>query len=225
MKISGMKIISLFTTLLILFCLVPNSAFAEEDGAEPPFASDEEAFDLMKSRMTESISSMIENLEDSKEDLDEDLLDEAEELITELELVNAELEDVETDSEMLDIRIELDSLIEEASDELKDVLGSAGQGMSFGSERLEGASAPGQGFEAGSERDPSMMQNRSEMKDGNVPGEDGTPEDRKMREQSSGEMEGNAEGGNAEGGNAEETGSENAGFFGKLINSIRSLFS
>lgn len=217
MKISGMKIISLFTTLLILSCLVPNSAFAEEDGTTPSFASDEEAFDFMKSRMTESISSMIENLEDSKEDLDEDLLEEAEELITELELVKVELEDVETDSEMLEIRTELDSLIEEASDELKEVLGPVGQGMGSGP---DGAGAPEQGFEAGSERDPAMMQNRSQVKDGNATGEDGASEERKMREQSSDEMEENADGGNTE-----ETGAENAGFFGQLLNSIKSLFS
>ncbi|WP_156153779.1 hypothetical protein [Methanosarcina sp. MTP4] len=177
--------------------------------------------------MIESISSMIENLEDSEEDFDEDLLEEAEELITELELVKVELEDVETDSEMLEIRTELYSLIEEASDELKDVLGPVGQGMDSGP---DGDGAPEQGFEAGSGQDPAMMQNRSQVKDGNATGEDGVPEERKMREQSSDEMEENAEEGNAdvrtvERGNTEETGSENAGFFGQLLNSIKSLFS
>jgi len=226
MKISGKKIISLFSTLLILFCLVPSSAFAEGDGeVAPPFASDEEAFDLMKSRMTESIDSMIEKLEDSEEDLDEELLEDAEGLITELELVKAELEDVEADSEMLEIRIELDSLIEEAPDELKDVIEPAGQGMSSGSGRPEGAGAPGQGFEDGSERDPAMMQNRSQVKDGNATGEDGTPEEKKMREQNSDEMEGNAENAEPENARPENAEPENAGFFGQLINSIKSLFS
>lgn len=215
MKISSKKIISLFSALLILFCLVPNGAFAGEDSeAVPPFASDEEAFDLMKSRMTESIYSMIENLEDSKEDLDEELLEDAEELITELELIKAELEDVETDSEMLAIRTELDSLIGEAPDELKGVLGPAGQGMGFGPGRPDGAGALEQGFGNGSERDHAMMQNRSQVKDWNGTG-DGVPEDRKMGRQNSDGAERSAE----------ETGSENAGFFGKLINSIKSLFS
>jgi|GEM_PF-3638087 len=230
MKISVMKIISLISTLLILFCTVPGTAFAEEGREAPPFASDEESFDEMKSRMEESISSMIENLEDSEEDLDEDLVDEAEELITELEQLQTDLEDVETESELLEIKTELDSLIEETSDDLKDVLGSSGQGeqgMNSGQGRSDGNGAPEQGTEGGSESDPSMqgteggperdssmMQNRSQAKDGNATEEDGAPEERKMSEQSS---DGNK-------GNAEETESESTGFFGQLLSSIKSLF-
>ncbi len=228
MKISIMKIISLISTLLILFCIVPGSAFAEEGREAPPFASDEESFDEMKSRMEESISSMIENLEDSEEDLDEDLVDEAEELIAELEQLQTDLEDVETDSELLEIKTELDSLIEETSDDLKDVLGSSGQGeqgMNSGQGRSDGNGAPEQGTEGGPESDPSMqgteggpesdpsmMQNRSQANEGNATEKDGAPEERP--EQSS---DGNK-------GNVEETESESTGFFGQLLNSIKSLF-
>ncbi|MCQ1534931.1 hypothetical protein FTO70_04345 [Methanosarcina sp. KYL-1] len=189
---------------------------AEEEGNVPRYpASDEEAFGMMKSRMTESIDSMIGNLEGSMEDLDDDLLEDAEGLKEGLESIKEDLEAAGTDSELMEIRDELNSLIEEAPEELKSILGPAGQmGQGSGSPGDRGEMPP-QGFN-GTEN-PEMMQNKSQVRDANM-----TMEDRKMPGQAPGGERGN---GSQMNGSAEETGSENVGFFGRLINSIKSLFS
>ncbi|MHC1753867.1 MAG: hypothetical protein AB9861_00250 [Methanosarcina sp.] len=193
-----------------MFSIVPSCALAEEETAQPSFP--EEDFDTMQSRMIESVDRMIVALENSTEDLDADTLESAEEMISELTSIKGELSEAETDSDLQTIREELDTLLEEAPEELKSI---SGLGMGSG---------PGQG-QNGSQVPPqgsgNMSEERPEMPEGaNAMGENASMEKQGMSGQDPGEQK---EAETAEGSDTET--STEAGFFGKLINSLKSLFS
>ncbi len=106
---------------MIIFSIVPNCVLAEEESTQPSLP--EEDFDTMQSRMTESVDRMIEALENSTEDLDADTLESAEEMISGLTSIKDEISAAETESDLQNIREELDALLEEAPEELKSISG------------------------------------------------------------------------------------------------------
>ncbi|TFH03409.1 MAG: hypothetical protein E4H06_04515 [Methanosarcina sp.] len=192
-----------------MISIVPSCALAEEETTQPSFP--EEDFDTMQSRMTESVDRMIEALENSTADLDADTLAATEELIGGLTSIKEEISEAETDSDLQVIREELDTLLEAAPEELKSIYGF-GMGSGAGKAR-KGSQIPPQG--AG-----NMSEGRPEMPDGaNVMGENASMEKQGMPSQ----VPGGPEEADTTEGNDKETATE-SGFFGKLINSLKSLF-
>ncbi|MDY9925034.1 hypothetical protein [Methanosarcina sp.] len=193
-----------------MFSIVPSCALAEEETAQPPFP--EEDFDTMQSRMIESVDRIIVALENSTQGLDTDTLQSAEEMINGLTSIKEEVSEAETESDLQTIREELDTLLEEAPDELKSIsgfeMGSAGQAQN-GSKV-----PPPRGYGNMSEGSPEMPQGA------NVMGDNASMEKQGMPGKAPGEQE---EADIAEDSNTEA--STDAGFFGKLINSLKSLFS
>jgi len=206
----NLKKSSIFSVLLIMFSIVPSCALAAEETTQPSFPEGD--FDTMQSRMTESVDIMIEALEKSTEDLDADTLASAEELISGLTSIKEEISEAETDSDLQKIREELDTLLEAAPEKLTSI---SGFGMGPGSGQApNGSQVPPQG--AG-----NMSEGRPEMPEGaNVMGENASMEKQGMPGQAPGKQE---EADTAEGGDTET--STETGFFGKLLNSIKSLFS
>lgn len=218
MEIFTKKIIPIFLTLLTLFSIIPYCAFAE-DQKVPPSPASEESFDQMKTQMTKMVNETIETLENSKEDLDNESLEDAEQLITDLESIKEEISGVESQEDLLTIKKELDNLFATAPEDIKNILpqamgpgpGIQGSGMQNGTENLS------QGFENGSDRRPEMTTNRSQPpRDGNA-----TMNMSEIPEKGPEDMN---EKGNFTEENIKET-SENSGFFEKLINALKSLFS
>jgi hypothetical protein len=222
MEVFTKKIIPIFLTLITLLSILPSSAFAEDQNV-PPLPGSEESFDQMKSQMTESVNRTIETLENSTGNLDnESSLESAEKLITDLKSIKEEISNAKTEDELFTIKKELDALFAAAPEELKSILpqdmgpmgGSQNMGQGPGQNGNENLS---QGFENGSERRPEMLSNRSQQPmDANA-----TMNDSKMPGQGPRGME---EKGNL----TEENGKEKAddsGFFGKLINALKSIFS
>ncbi|MDQ1275761.1 MAG: hypothetical protein QG610_1336 [Euryarchaeota archaeon] len=211
-KFFNLKKISIFSALLIMFSLIPGCALAEEETAQPSLP--EEDFETMQSRMTESIDRMIESLENSTEDLDADTLASAEELISGLTSIKDEISEAETESDLQTIREELDALLEEAPEELKSIPGfGMGQGPGQGQ---NGSQVPPQ-------RSGNMSEGRSEMPEGA-----NSMDENAMDGNSSMEKPGQTPADQENAGIAEDkdkdTSSE-TGFFGKLINSLKALFS
>lgn len=205
-KIFNLKKISIFSVLLIMFSIVPSCALAEEETAQPPFP--EEDFDTMQSRMIESVDRIIVALENSTQGLDIDTLQSAEEMINGLTSIKEEVSEAETESDLQTIREELDTLLEEAPDELKSI---SGFGMGSAGHAQNGSKAPQRDYGNGS---PEMPQGA------NVMGDNASMEKQGMPGKVPGEQE---EADIAEDSNTEA--STDAGFFGKLINSLKSLFS
>lgn len=211
----NLKKISIFSVLLIMFSIVPGCALAEEETAQPSLP--QEDFDTMQSRMNESVDRMIETLENSTENLDADTLASAEEMISGLTSIKEKISEAETESDLQAIREELDALLEEAPEELKSISGF-GMGPGFGQSQ-NGSQVPPQGS-------GNMSEGRSEMPEGanpmdkNAMNENSSMEKQGMPEQTPSEKE------NADA--AEDSGSDSpneTGFFGKLINSLKSMFN
>jgi hypothetical protein len=209
-KFFNLKKMSIFSVLLIIFSIVPSCALAEEETAQP--SSPEEDFDTMQGRMTESVDRMIEALENSAEDLDADTLASAEELINGLTSIKEEISEAETESELQTIRKELDTLLEEAPEELKSI---SGFGMGPGPGQTQnGSRVPPQGSGNMSEGRPGMPEGA------NVMNENASMEKQGIPGQTPAEKE------NA--GTAEDSDTDTyteADFLGKLINSLKALFS
>lgn len=216
MEVFTKKVIPIFLTLLTLFSIIPSCAFAEDQNV-PPSPGSEESFDQMKTRMTESVNRTIETLENSKEDLDDESLEKAEQLITDLESIQEKLSNAETEDELLEIKDELDTLLDAAPEELKSIPGLIPQNMGPGPGMQNGTENLSQGFENGSEKRPEMTTNRSQP----PRDENATMDDSGMPGQSPEVME---EKGNLTDENGKETADE-SGFFGKLISALKSLFS
>jgi len=162
----------------------------------------------MQSRMTESVDRMIETLGNSTEDLDADTLASAKEMISELTAIKEEISNAETTSDLQTVREKLDTLIKAAPEELKSI---SGFGMDSG---------PGQA-QNGSQGSGNMSEGRTEMPEGaNVMSENASMEKQGMHGQVSDEQKK----ADTAKGNDTETSTE-PGFFGKLINILKSLFS
>jgi hypothetical protein len=214
-KFFNQKKISIFSVLLIMFSIVPNCALAGEENTQPSLP--EEDFETMQSRMVESVERMIEALENSTEDLDADTLASAEEMISELTSIKEEISAAETETDLQTIREELDALLEEAPEELKSISGfGMGPGPGQGQNRSQ---APLQGSENMSEGRPEIPEGANQ-RDKNAMGENSSVEKQGMPEQTPAEQENT---GSAEG--ADKDTSSETGFFGKLINSLKALFS
>ena len=209
-KIFNLKNIFIFSVLLIMFSIVPSCALAAEEATQPSFP--EEDFDTMQSRMTESVDRMIEALENSTEDLDADTLESAEELISGLASIKEEISNAETTSDLQTVREELDTLLEAVPEELKSI---SGFGMSPGPEQAQNRSkVPPRGT-------GNMSEGRSGMPEAaNAMSENASMEKQGMHDRVSNEQEK----ADTAKGNDTETFME-PGFFGKLINSLKSLFS
>ncbi|HIH74071.1 MAG TPA: hypothetical protein HA306_01940 [Methanosarcina sp.] len=205
-----------------MFSLVPNCALADEetaltdkDDTQPLLP--EEDFGTMQSRMIESVDRMIEVIGNSTENLDADTLESAEEMMTELTSIKEQISEAETESDLQTIREELGTLLEEAPEELKTIPGfgmGPGHGQSQnGSEvspRSPGNMSEGrpeipEGADAMSE---NMMNKNSSMEKQGTPGQ--VPASQENTE-------------NAE--NSDTDTSNGAGFFEKLINNLKALFS
>ncbi len=168
----------------------------------------------MKSRITESINTTIETLENSKENLtNESSLEAAEQLITNLEAIKEKISSAENGDDLLQIKQELDALFAAAPDDIKIILP---QNMGPGPGMLNGSEKRSQNFENGTERRPEMVTNRSQPpRDGNATMDSGMP----------GQVpKGMEEKGNLTDEGGKETTKE-SGFFEKLINALKSLFS
>ncbi len=222
-KIFNLKNISIFSVLLIMFSIVPSCALAAEEITQPSFP--EEDFDTMQSRMTESVDTMIEALENSTEDLDADTLASAEELISELTSIEEEISNAETTSDLQTVREELDTLLEAVPEELKSIfefeMGHDPENAQNGSKvSPQGSSPKGSGnmSERGSgnmsEGRPEVPEAANAMSENASMDKQGTP-DRASNEQEKAGME--------EG--SDSAPSSESGFFAKLINSLKSLFS
>jgi hypothetical protein len=220
-KFFNLKKISIFSVLLIMFSIVPSCALAEEETTQPSLP--EEDFETMQSRMTESVERMIEALENSTEDLDADTLSSAEDMISELTSIKEEISAAETETDLQTIREELDALLEEAPEELKSISGfGMGQGPGQGQ---NGSQVPPQGSGNMSEGRPEMPEGANSM-DKNAMDENSSMEKQGMPEQSPDGQE-NA-GVVDDAGVAEDVSADTSaetGFFGKLINSLKALFS
>jgi hypothetical protein len=210
-KIFNLKKISIFSVLLIMFSIVPSCALADEEIKQPSFP--EEDFDTMQSRMTESVDRMIEVLENSTEEFDEDTLASAEELIIELTSIKEEISEAETASDLQTIREELDALLEEAPEELKNIsgFGMGGQGPGQGK---NGSEVPPQGSGNMSEGHPEMPEGANAMSENASVEKQGMP----------GQAPCEQDGAEIAEGSDTETPTE-TDFFGKIINSLKSLFS
>lgn len=225
MEVFTKKIIPILITLLTLFSIIPSFALAEDLNV-PPSPSSGDSVDQMKTRMTESLNNTIETLENSKENLtNESSLEAAEQLTTSLKAIKENISSAETEDDLLQIKQELDALLAAAPDDIKIILPQnmgpgpgmqnrimgPGLGMQNGTENLS------QGFENDSERLPEMTTNRSQPpKDGNA-----TMEGSGMPGQG---PEGMEEKDNLTDENGKETADE-SGFFGKLVSTLKSLFS
>lgn len=209
-KFLNLKKISIFSVLLIMFSIVPSCALAAEETTQPSFP--EEDFDTMQSRMTESVDRMIEALENSTEDLDADTLESAEELISGLTSIKEEISNAETTSDLQKVREELDTLLEAVPEELKSI---SGFGMGPGPEQAQnGSRVPPQG--AG-----NMSEGRSGMPEGaNVMNENASMEKQGIHGQTPAEKENEDTAEDSDTDTATE-----ANFLGKLINSLKALFS
>jgi hypothetical protein len=213
-KFFNLKKISIFSVLLIMFSVVPNCALAEGENSQPSLPGED--FETMQSRMAESVDRMIEALENSTEDLDADTLASAEEMISELTSIKEEISEAETESDLQTIREELDALLEDAPEELKNISG-------FGR-------GPGQ-VQNGSQVPPqdagNMSEGRPEMPDGANPMDKNTMngnssmEKQGMPEQTPAEQETTGAAEDAD----KDTSSTETGFFANLINSLKALFS
>lgn len=210
----NLKKISIFSVLLIMFSLVPGCALAEEETAQPSIT--EEDFDTMQSRMAETVDRMIETLENSTEDLDGDTLASAEEMISELTSIKDEISEAETESDLQTIREELDSLLAEAPEELKSIPGF-GMGSGPGNDK-NGSQAPPQGS-------GNMSQERPEMPDGTNPMDKNAVNENSSMEKQETPGQTPAEEKSADSSENVTRDSTEAGFFEKLINSLKSLFS
>ena len=214
-KFFNLKKISIFSVLLIMFSLVPGCVLAEEENAQPSLP--EEDFDTMQSRMTESVDRMIEALENSTEDLEGDTLASAEEMVGELTSIKEEISEAETESDLQAIREELDSLLAEAPEEFKSIPGF-GMGSGPGNDKNE-SQVPPQGS-------GNISQGRPEMPDGTNPmDKNAVNENSSMEKQ---ETPGQTPAGEKTADlseNVTKDKSTEAGFFEKLINSLKSLFS
>jgi len=181
----------------------------------PPSHGSGESVDQMKMRMTESVNNTIETLENSKENLtNESSLEVAEQLTTNLEAIKEKISSAETEDDLLQIKQELDALLAAVPDDIKIILPQnmgPGPWIQNGSEKLS------QGFENGTEQRPEMTTNRSQPpRAGNA-----TMDGSKVPGQG---PEGMEEKGNLTDENGKET-AEELGFFGKLIDALKSLFS
>ncbi|WP_229392413.1 hypothetical protein [Methanosarcina sp. DH2] len=192
-----------------MFSIVPSCALAEEETAQPSFPEDD--FDTMQSRMIESVDRMIVALENSTEGLDTDTLQSTEEMINGLTSIKEEVSEAETESDLQTIREKLDTLLEEAPDELKSI---SGFGMGSAGHAQNGSKAPPRDYGNMSEGSPEMPQGA------NLMGDNASMEKQGMPGKAPGEQE---EADIAEDSNTEA--STDAGFFRKLINSLKSLFS
>lgn len=226
MEVFTKKVIPILITLLTLFSIIPSFALAEDQNV-PPSPGSGESVDQMKARMTESVNNTIETLENSKENLTNELsLEAAEQLTTNLEAIKKKISGAETEDDILQIKQEFDALLATAPDDIKIIfpqnMGRPGPGMQNGSMGpgpglQKGSENLSQGFENGTERRPEMTTNRSQPpKDGNttmdgsgVPGQG---------------PEGMEEKGNLTDENGKET-AEGSGFFEKLIDALKSVFS
>lgn len=222
-KILNLKKIPIFSVLLILFGIIPNCALAEEESIQPSFGPEED-FDAMKSMMTESVDGMIETLENSTEDLDADTLESVEELINGLKSIKEELSEAETESDLQEIREELDTLLEAAPEELKSIPGF-GTGRP-GGQAQNGSQIPPQGPGNMSEgRLEKRVMNMSEKRP-EIPEEANIMDENTSMEKQG--MPGKAPGMQKEAVTEESSDKETSGasdFFGKLINSLKALFS
>jgi hypothetical protein len=217
-KIFNLKKISIFSVLLIMFSIVPGCALAAEETTQPSFP--EEDFDTMQSRMTESVDRMIEALENSTESLDADTLESAEELISGLTSIKEDISEAETTSDLQKVRETLDALIKAAPEELT---GISGFGMGSGPGQAQNGSqvTPQNGSKVPPQGSGNMSEGRPEMPErAEVMSENASMEKQGIPGQASDEQK---EADTAKG-NDMETSTE-PGFFGKLINSLKSLFS
>ncbi|AKB74748.1 hypothetical protein MSLAZ_1487 [Methanosarcina lacustris Z-7289] len=233
-KIFNLKNISIFSVLLIMLSIVPSCALAAEEITQPP--SPEGNFSTMQSRMTESVDRMIETLGNSTEDLDADTLASAKEMISELTAIKEEISNAETTSDLQTVREKLDTLIKAAPEELKSISGfgmDSGPGQAQNGSQIppqNGSQLPPQNGsqlppQNGSQLPPqgsgNMSEGRTEMPEGaNVMSENASMEKQGMHGQVSDEQKK----ADTAKGNDTETSTE-PGFFGKLINILKSLFS
>ena len=216
-KAVPIKIIPIFLALLTLLSIIPSCALADDQNL-PPSPGSEESFDQMKTRMAESVDRTIETLEASKEDLgSESSVESAEKLISDLESITDEISNAETEDELLEIRSELDTLLNEAPEELKSLPGLIPQNRDLGPGMRNRNETLPQSYENESERRPEMVANESQsLRDSNsIIESSGMPGKRPDSEEEKGNL-------------TEESGKETpeeSGFFGKLINALKSLLS
>lgn len=209
-KIFNLKNISIFSVLLIMFSIVPSCALAAEETTQPSFP--EEDFNTTQSRMTESVDRMIEALGNSTEDLDADTLESAEDLISELTSIKEEISNAETASDLQTVREELDTLLKAVPEELKSI---SGFGMSPGPEQAQNRSkVPSRDAGNMSEERPEMPEAANAMSENASMDKQGMPDRASNEQEKAGMEEGN-----------DSTSSSESGFFGKLINIFKSLFS
>jgi len=198
-----------------MFSIVPSCALAEEETTSPSFP--EEDFDTMQSRMTESIDRMIEALENSTEELDDETLASAEELINGLSSIKEEISEAESDSDLQTIREELDTLLEETPEELRNISG-------FGMMGPDPEQAQN-GSQSGSQVPPQGAGNMSEERPQRPEGANAMSENASMEKQG---IPGQALGEQEDADSAENRETESStetGFFANLLNSLKSLFS
>lgn len=211
-KIFNLKKISIFSVLLIMFSTIPNCVLAEEEATQPSLPKED--FDTMQSRMNESVDRMIEALDNSTEELDADTLKSAEEMKNNLTSIKEEISAAETESDLQTIREKFDALLKDAPEELKNI---SGFGMGPG---------PGQD-QNGSQVPPhsgNMSEGRPQMPErANSMGENATDKNLSMEKQGMPGKAPSEQGDNAKSSNKEASGE--TGFFEKLINSLKYLFS
>ncbi|MDD3245947.1 MAG: hypothetical protein PHF18_03645 [Methanosarcina sp.] len=167
--------------------------------------------------MTESVDRMIETLENSTEDFDADTLESAEELISGLTSIKEEISNAETTSDLQTVREELDTLLEAVPEELKSI---SGFGMGHDPENAQNGSkiSPQGSAPKGS---GNMSEGRPEVPEAaNARSENASMDKQGMPDRASNEQE---KAGMEEG--SDSAPSSESGFFGKLINSLKSLFS
>ncbi|MGB9938976.1 hypothetical protein [Methanosarcina sp.] len=178
-----------------------------------------DSFEIMKSRMTESVNSRIEVLENSKGELDNGFLESAEQLIAGLESVKEEVSGAEDEAELFEVKQRLDSLLNTATEKLKNLPGFLTPDMSSGPEMQNRSGNFSRTFESRSERRPEMPEILNNT--GKASGENMTMENREPPGQP---PENPGETGNITKEDSRETANE-SGFLGKLINALISLFS
>ena len=211
------KAIPIFFALLTLFSVIPSCVLAD-DQSLPPSPDSEGSFEQMKTRMTESVNRTIETLENSKENLDnESSIESAQKLITDLDSIKEEISSAETEDELLKLRSELDTLLDEAPEELKNIPGLIPQSKGPGPGMQDGNGSFSQGFENNSEKRPEIAPDGNQsLRDANS-----ILDSNGMREKGS---TGTGEMANMTEESIKETPIE-PGFFGKIINALKSIFS
>lgn len=215
MKTLTKKAIPIFLALLTLFSIIPSCAIAGEQNASHSPGS-EESFDMMKSRMNESINSRIEILENSKEELDSESLEAAEKLIIDLESIKGEVSGTESVDRLFEVKQRLDALLNTAPEELQNLPGFLAQDISPGLEMQNRTENFSRSFENRSERPPEMLNNAGENSGANAA--------IKSREPPGQPPEDPEEGNNlTEEDNRDE--SDESGLFGRLMYALKSLFS